>query len=160
MQPGRASGGNFGTICRVPDYYDFDKANKRLPELREALLRLRDQRDEIVGVRDRIVELNAPLLIKTPDAAPSGLTPAEVADETQRLRMKMQGLVDQMQAAVLQLDGWSIQLRDIQTGLIDFPALAAGRPIWLCWRLGEPQVLWWHEVTEGFDARRRIEDLI
>jgi len=74
--------------------------------------------------------------------------------------MRMQGLVDQMQAAVLKVDGWSIQLRDIQTGLVDFPALAAGRPIWLCWRLGEPQVMWWHEVTEGFDSRRRIEDLI
>ncbi|HEX7491512.1 MAG TPA: DUF2203 domain-containing protein [Candidatus Limnocylindrales bacterium] len=144
----------------MSDYYDFDKANLRLPELRETLLRLRDQRDEIVGVRNRIVELNAPLLIKAPEAPPSELTPTEIAEETQRLRMKMQGLVDQMQAAALQLDGWSIQLRDIQTGLIDFPALAAGRPIWLCWRLGEPQVMWWHEASEGFDARRRIEDLI
>jgi hypothetical protein len=160
LGPIHAAGGNFGTNRLVSDNYDFDKANLRLPELRETLLRLRDQRDEIVNVRNRIVELNAPLLIGVPDAAPSELTPTEVAEETQRLRMRMQGLVDQMQAAVLQLDGWSIQLRDIQTGLIDFPALAAGRPIWLCWRLGEPRVMWWHEVTEGFDSRRRIEDLI
>jgi len=155
-----AFGADLGTISSVPDFYDFDKANTRLPELRETLLRLRDQRDEIVGVRNRIVELNAPALTGAPHAAPTGLSEAEVAEETQRLRMRMQGLVDQMQAAVLKVDGWSIQLRDIQTGLVDFPALAAGRPIWLCWRLGEPQVMWWHEVTEGFDSRRRIEDLI
>jgi hypothetical protein len=143
----------------VSDYYDFDRANAKLPELRETLLHLRDQRDEIVGVRDRIVELNAPALIGAP-APPQDMTLEEAAGETQRLRMKMQGLVDQMQAAVLQLDGWGIQLREIETGLIDFPALAAGRPIWLCWRLGEEQVMWWHEMSEGFDSRRRIEDLI
>ena len=144
----------------MPDFYDFDKANTRLPELRETLLRLRDQRDEIVGVRDRIVELNAPALTGAPHATPPGLSETEVAEETQRLRMRMQGLVDQMQAAVIKVAGWSIQLRDIETGLVDFPALAVGRQIWLCWRLGEPQVMWWHEMTEGFDSRRRIEDLI
>ena len=73
--------------------------------------------------------------------------------------MRMQGLVDQMQAGALQLDGWGIQLREIATGLVDFPALVSGRPIWLCWRLGEKQVEWWHETSEGFEARRRIEDL-
>jgi hypothetical protein len=144
----------------VPPFYDFDKADAKLPELRETLLRLRDQREEIVGVRDRIVELNAPALTGAPGAAPPGLTPTEVAEETQRLRMKMQGLVDQMQAAVIAVDGWGIQLRDIPTGLVDFPALSGGRQIWLCWRLGEEKVQWWHEASEGFDSRRRMEDLV
>jgi hypothetical protein len=144
----------------VPPFYDFDTANAKLPELRETLLRLRDQREEIVGVRDRIVELNAPALTGAPSAAPLGLTPADVAEETQRLRMKMQGLVDQMQAAVIQVDGWGIQLRDISTGLVDFPALSSGHQIWLCWRLGEERVQWWHEASEGFDSRRRMEDLV
>lgn len=141
----------------MTDFYDFERANAKLPELRETLLRLRDQRDEVISVRDRIVELNAPALargISEPSAASR-----QADQETQRLRMRMQGLVDQMQAAVLQVDAWGIQLRDIQTGLIDFPALVAGRPIWLCWRLGEERVTWWHETTEGFDSRRRIEEI-
>jgi hypothetical protein len=143
----------------VTDFYDFDRANAKLPELRETLLRLRDQRDEIVSIRDRIVELNAPALAGGVTASLGVSTRAEADQETQRLRMRMQGLVDQMQAAVLQLDAWGIQLRDIQTGLIDFPALVAGRPIWLCWRLGEERVTWWHETSEGFDSRRRIEEI-
>jgi len=65
-----------------------------------------------------------------------------------------------MQAAVIEIDEWGIQLREIESGLVDFPALAAGRPIWLCWRLGEESVEWWHEVSQGFDSRRRIEDLV
>ena len=143
----------------MPDFYDFDKANAKLPEVRETLLRLRDQRDEVVSVRVRIVELNAPALAGGAAAALGSPARAEADLETQRLRMRMQGLVDQMQAAVLELDGWGIQLRDIQTGLVDFPALVAGRPVWLCWRLGEERVTWWHETSEGFDSRRRIEEI-
>ena len=146
----------------MPDFYDFDKANAKLPELREMLLRLQGQREEIVAVRDRIVALNAPLLAGGAAAAPlspAGAARAEAEAETQRLRMRMQGLVDQMQAAAVQLDGWGIQLREIATGLVDFPALVSGRPVWLCWRLGEERVAWWHETSEGFEARHRIEDL-
>jgi hypothetical protein len=146
----------------VTDQYDVERANARLPELREILLQLRDQREQIVAVRDRIVELNAPALAggaAAKTATRSNASSAHAEAETQRLRMRMQGLVDQMQAAVLQLDGWGIQLRDIRTGLVDFPATAAGRPIWLCWRLGEERVGWWHEAAQGFEARRRIEDL-
>jgi hypothetical protein len=143
----------------MPDFYDFDKANAKLPEVRETLLRLRDQRDEIVSVRVRIVELNAPALAGGAAAALGSPARAEADLETQRLRMRMQGLVDQMQAAVLELDASGIQLRDIQTGLVDFPALVAGRPIWLCWRLGEERVTWWHETSEGFESRRRIEEI-
>jgi hypothetical protein len=143
----------------VPVFYDFDKANAKLPEVRETLLRLQAQREEIVAVRDRIVELNAPALAGGAAAFPLART-EEVAQETGRLRMKMQGLVDQMQAGVLEMDGWGIQLREIETGLVDFPALVAGRPIWLCWRLGEDRVEWWHETSEGFAGRRRMEDLV
>ncbi len=143
----------------MPDFYDFDRANAKLPEVRETLLRLRDQRDEVVAVRDRIVELNAPAVAGAVASAPAGASSAEAARETQQLRLRMQGLVDQMQAAVIELDGCGIELREISTGLIDFPAMVAGRPIWLCWRLGEERVEWWHEISDGFDGRRRIEDL-
>jgi hypothetical protein len=150
--------GELDNIPSVPDFYDFDRANAKLPEVREILLRLRDQRDEIVAVRDRIVELNAPLLAGGAGAAGDAAR-FEADEETQRLRMKMQGLVDQMQAGAINLDGWGIQLREIATGLVDFPAMVSGRPVWLCWRLGEERVEWWHETTAGFEARHRIEDL-
>lgn len=143
----------------MADFYDFDRANAKLPEVRETLLRLRDQRDEVVAMRNRIVELNAPAVAGAVASAPAGSTRAEADQETQQLRMRMQGLVDQMQAAVLELDGWGIQLREISTGLIDFPALVAGRPVWLCWQIGEERVEWWHEVTGGLDGRRRIEEI-
>ena len=146
----------------MPDTYDLDRANALIPELRETLLRLRDLRDEVVSLRDRIVELNAPWAVAEVGgpAVPAGETRAEVEEETRVLQMRLQGLVDQMQAAVAQIDSWGLQLRQIETGLVDFPALVAGRPIWLCWRLGEERVGWWHEKSDGFASRRKLEDLI
>ena len=58
----------------------------------------------------------------------------------------MQGVIDRMQAGVARIDELGVTLREIETGLIDFPALASGRQIWLCWRLGEGDVEWWHEL--------------
>ena len=71
----------------------------------------------------------------------------------------MQGVVDQMQAGVARLIELDITLRDIESGLIDFPALVNGRPVWLCWRLGEDDVEWWHELSTGFGSRRPLIEL-
>lgn len=157
-------GGLFGFVgyhSSVPDFYDLDLANSRLPELRQTLLSLRALKSEVAALRDRIVELNAPQAVaRAVASAPAAPARDEADAETQRLRMRMQGLVDQMIATVAQIDGWHIQLREIESGLVDFPALVAGRPVWLCWRLGEDEVAWWHEVSDGFDGRRRMEDLV
>jgi hypothetical protein len=71
----------------------------------------------------------------------------------------MQGVIDRMQAGVVRIDELGVTLREIETGLIDFPALANGRQIWLCWRLGEGDVEWWHELSDGFSGRRPLTDL-
>jgi hypothetical protein len=142
-------------------FYDLDRANARLPELRETLLMLRGLRSEVIVLRDRIVALDAPAPVAGGVAStPAGTSRAVAAGEKRLLRMRIQGLIDQMQAAVAQIDAWGIQLREIETGLVDFPALASGRQVWLCWRLGEDRVEWWHELEVGFDGRRRLEDLV
>jgi len=58
---------------------------------------------------------------------------------------------------LLAVDG--IVLRDLQRGLIDFPATApSGRDHWLCWLSGEERVEWWHWPEDGFPGRTRFED--
>jgi hypothetical protein len=134
----------------VSRFYAIDEANLALPEVERILAALRDQRAELIALRDRVVAAAPP-----EDEAPT----AEVAERIRLLRLGMQGLIDQMQAGVARLVEMDITLRDIPTGLIDFPALATGRPIWLCWRLGESTISYWHSHDEGFDNRRSLEDL-
>jgi hypothetical protein len=131
-------------------FYAIDEANGVLPDVERILAALRDQREELIALRDRVVAAAPP-----EDEAP---TP-EVAERVRLLRLGMQGLIDQMQAGVARLVEMDITLRDISTGLIDFPALVSGRPIWLCWRLGEADVAHWHPHDEGFDTRRPLSEL-
>ena len=130
-------------------FYAIDEANSALPEVERILTALRDQREELIALRDRVVEA-------TPD---DGEPSPGAAEQIRLVRLGMQGLIDQMQAGVARLVEMDITLRDISTGLIDFPALVAGRPIWLCWRLGEADVGNWHPHDAGFDARQPLSEL-
>jgi hypothetical protein len=52
-----------------------------------------------------------------------------------------------------------IVLRDLDSGLVDFPAVSASdRRYWLCWVAGEPEVAWWHWPEDGFAGRRPLAD--
>jgi hypothetical protein len=134
----------------VSRFYVIDEANGVLPEVERILTALRDQREELIALRDRVVAASPP-----DDETPTPGT----AEQIRLLRLGMQGLIDQMQAGVARLVELDITLRDIPTGLIDFPALVSGAPIWLCWRLGEAGVAHWHPHDEGFDARRPLSEL-
>ena len=130
-------------------YYDIDEANAALPDVERILLALRDQRGELIRLRDQVIEAQA-----SSRGGPTG-----TASDTRTLRLRMQFLIDQMQAGVSQLVEQDVTLREIEAGLIDFPALASGRQVWLCWRLGEGPIEYWHEMEDGFAGRRRLADL-
>src|SRR4051794_24806810 len=49
-----------------------------------------------------------------------------------------------------------VELKDPFLGLVDFPSLMGGRVVYLCWRLGEPDVSHWHELDAGFAGRRKL----
>ncbi len=131
-------------------FYAIDEANAALPEVERILIALRDQREELINLRDRVVDASPP-----DDETPT----AGAAEQIRLLRLGMQGLIDQMQAGVARLIEMDVTLRDISSGLIDFPALVSGRPIWLCWRLGETDVAHWHAHDEGYDTRRPLAEL-
>jgi hypothetical protein len=142
-------------------FYDLDDANARLPELREILGALRDQRGELIRLRDQVLERQEAVEAGGGRAAETSGESGDAAsdDELRLIRLRMQGVIDQMQAGVARIDALGIALRDIESGLIDFPALVSGRQICLCWRLGEGDVEWWHEMTTGFSGRQPLIDL-
>jgi hypothetical protein len=131
-------------------FFDIDAANEALTEVGPLLATLSDQRAELIRLRDRV------LAAQTSPAGGSGEIDGV---EAQRIRLRMQGIVDQMAAAVARIDALGITLRDIERGLIDFPALAGGRQVWLCWQLGEDGVDFWHELDTGFGSRRPLIEM-
>jgi hypothetical protein len=146
-------------------FYDLDEANAAIPEVRTILEALRDQRAELIRLRDEVLERTGSVDggAETAQAREKGSTTTDASTATDAdlrvLRLRMQGVIDRMQAGVVRIDELGITLREIETGLIDFPALASGRQIWLCWRLGEGKVAWWHELSDGFSGRQELAEL-
>ena len=149
-------------------FYSIDDANALVPELVVVIGRLQAQRDELISIRDAY-RLQEGTVMESVGGRPGGSPSVHRVDddedadeddpELRRLRLRMRGIVDQMQADVAWLDGRSITLRDIPTGLLDFPALVSGRQVWLCWRMGEDDVAFWHGQDEGFSGRRPLANL-
>jgi len=175
MAPGRKRGlpvrhAGVGSLTTRPDrrhrkrrynpgvsrFYGLDDADALVPDLAAIAARLRDQRAELVGIRDAFRDREGDPIDDTIAGRP---LPEDAEPELRRLRLRMRGIVDQMQADVAWLDERDIVLRDIETGLLDFPALAAGRPVWLCWHLGEDRVEYWHGTDEGFSSRKPMAAL-
>ena len=61
-----------------------------------------------------------------------------------------------MDEYVRELGQLGVELKDYFTGLIDFPSLRNGRPVYLCWRMGEAEVAYWHELEAGFAGRQKL----
>ena len=57
-----------------------------------------------------------------------------------------------------QLERWNVIVRDLDTGICDFPARRGDRDVFLCWRVGEERIGWWHELEAGFQGRRPLDD--
>lgn len=164
-------------------FFDLDEANAAIPEIRAILESLRDERAELIHLRDRVLlhrpSTDAPASAPTEANVGGGLRagdPSETGEpvgpgggsgegaaardpEVRVLRLRMQGVIDRMQAGVARIDELGVTLREIETGLIDFPALATGRQIWLCWQLGEGAIAFWHELGDGFGGRQALVDL-
>jgi hypothetical protein len=138
-------------------FFGLDEAADTLPELRAILTRLRDQRGELIRLRDEVLERQE--AVEAGGESGGSASRSEDVADLRRMRLRMQGVIDQMQAGVARIDELGITLRDIETGLVDFPALVSGRQVWLCWRLGEDAIDSWHELTTGVAGRRPLVEL-
>ncbi len=118
--------------------YRVEEADALLPELRSRLERIRAARQTLLRSAERVRERVA----ADPGGAHGG---QEYWDASAALRQELQTLA--------RLD---IVLRDPETGLVDLPGEREGRRVWLCWRLGEERVGFWHELDQGFVGRRPL----
>jgi len=95
---------------------------------------------------------------------------SKLADEVERAREKADlgggtpyGVVylthlSRFSEAAGKVQSLGVLIKDVRTGLIDFPCEFQGRIIYLCWRLGEDDIDWWHEIESGFAGRQMLTD--
>lgn len=62
-----------------------------------------------------------------------------------------------LREAIQELEEFGCVLKDLDVGLIDFPTVFRGREVYLCWKLGEASIAFWHGTDEGFAGRKAID---
>ena len=67
------------------------------------------------------------------------------------------GSAAQLKEAIQKIQGFGCLVKDLDIGLIDFPTSFRGQEVYLCWKLGEPGIGFWHGVEEGFQGRKKID---
>jgi hypothetical protein len=114
-----------------------DEANSLLPEISESLHRIQEAREVILAGAEHIR--------RSATLDGGGQVSQEYWDALQEMRRHLESFAAQ-----------GILLRDTDSGLVDFPARRDGRDVFLCWRLGEERVGYWHPPETGFAGRRPL----
>ena len=128
------------TPSRPRRRFTLAQANKSLPLVRRIVA-------DIVQTHQRATTLQAKLELPAPTKER-----AAAEDQLESALERLQDLVDELSEV-------GCELKDYQMGLVDFIGRHQGRDVYLCWKLGEGAIGYWHEVQTGFAGRQPVSTL-
>jgi len=127
-------------LLTMPQYFTLHEAN-------EALNIIRPLMNEVQAIRQKILAIQ-------PEAWPA--IEKSVGNGGNRALSQMAHDFEELDALVHRIQDAGAQIKDINLGLVDFPALKDGREVCLCWQYGEEDIAFWHEVEAGYAGRQPI----
>jgi hypothetical protein len=136
-------------VAVMARYFTFEQASGLLPEV-ERLLRA------AVEARARYAETETALSELQKRIQMMGGVSVD-RESIGRLKESRATAAHSLQASLEDIAELGVQVKDLQTGLVDFPTLYRGEEALLCWRLGEAAIEYWHGVNDGFRGRKRID---
>ena len=127
--------------------FTLAQAEALLPLVREQLLAMQAHKREVDELRGSFEH-----------AAHKSTGNGHVKDEDAlgEKRRRAEALVEQINERLARINEWGVELKGIDEGLIDFPSRRDERVVYLCWRLGEDSIAWWHEIDVGFAGRQPL----
>lgn len=133
----------------MPRYFTRDEAERLLPKV-ERLIR------EALFLKTEFQEADNVLRTATRDIMMRGGMTMD-RERLLKTRQTRDQSASQLEATLQAVHDEGAQVKDLDIGLLDFPALYQGQEVCLCWRLGETRIDYWHGVEEGFRGRKRID---
>ena len=124
----------------MPQFFSLSEANEVLKVIRPLM-------DEVQTIRQKI-------LANQPEAWPA-IEKSAGNGGNKALSALVQEF-ERLDALIHQILEKGVQIKDINLGLLDFSALRNGREVYLCWKFGEEQIAFWHEVEAGYAGRQPI----
>jgi len=132
-------------------YFSVASANQTLPLVRAIVSDIVELYRE---VRDREERLTRITRGRAKESRPDD----PYAQEVEQIRQELERDVDRLQSFIDELQELGVEFKDPIMGLVDFPAKRDGKEVYLCWKLGEPQVEFWHTIESGFQGRLRLAE--
>lgn len=133
--------------CQPTKVFTVTEANATLPLVRAIVGDLAPLSSEVVDRRQRLSHLLAGR--KVDDSDPYARELAQIKEELEKDTARLQSYVQE-------LHDLGVEPKSGPEGLVDFPAMMDGRLVYLCWKLGESEVGFWHEVEGGFAGRQPL----
>lgn len=122
--------------------FTLTEARRLLPRLRRLLSRAASEREALVDVMAEVERARE----KADLGGGTVLGPEYIAH-----MFEFTGLVQEIESL-------GVQIKDFRKGLVDFPYDHDGRIVYLCWKLDEDEIGWWHEIEAGFAGRQPLTD--
>ena len=93
------------------------------------------------------------------EVAASGSRPEHPDAIAELLQIEAQRLAKDIESYIAELNDLGVICKGMNIGLVDFRGQLDGREVFYCWKLGEPRVMYWHEIDAGFVGRQRLQPL-
>ncbi len=132
----------------MPRRFTPKEANDELREIRPLVEELVSHRREQQRLEGERLELTAKIAGNGGGIDAQAISGLEQAEQRERIEIAR---------CVNEIHGRGAIVKDVDEGLVDFPALRHGEEILLCWRLGEDEVAHWHGLEEGFAGRKQLD---
>ena len=133
----------------MPKLFTLREAQALVPKLEQLLRTAVQARSDADDVDDELQGLAARITM----AGGMEIDPAAVAEK----KVRKMGAFQSLQRCVEEIQETGCLIKDLEEGLLDFPAMLGEREVYLCWKLGEARIEYWHHVEDGFAGRKRIE---
>ncbi|HEX5103303.1 MAG TPA: DUF2203 domain-containing protein [Pirellulaceae bacterium] len=127
--------------------FTIEQANAMLPLVRAITTDLARLGSDVMERRHRLALVAEGRKLKPGDPYSDEL--AHMRDELEKDQIKLREYVEELQEL-------GVEPKGAIEGLVDFPCLMDGRVVYLCWKLGEPEVLYWHDLESGFAGRQSL----
>ena len=128
-------------------HFTPEEANAALEHVRPLVEQLVAGRQEHAAALERQEELEHKIR-----GNGGGIPPAELAAAT----AEVDSVARRLARLVDEIASHGAQVKDLESGLVDFPAVHHGETVLLCWQLGEDEIGWWHSIDDGFAGRRPL----
>jgi hypothetical protein len=130
--------------------FTLDEAQALLPVLEALLKRAIEGKRAVEEVESQLSEVSRRIYL-------SGGMRVDLADVA-RQRADMESNLERVRESISEIDAIGVQVKDLDTGLLDFPFRLDEDIVLLCWRLGETSIEHWHTVESGFQGRQPVDE--